>query len=254
MEADRHAYGRGRERFGELWPPASPESTPWPVVVLLHGGFWRAGRTLEIMHPLAIDLAGRDLAVWNLEYRRVGQYGGGWPGTLRDVAAGIDHLVTLAAQFPLDLDQVTVIGHSAGGHLALWAAARSKLPKRAPGARPKVRPRQVMSLAGVPDLVAAAAAGTGDGAARAFLRAGPEAEPERYRLASPLALLPLGVPTVLVHGDADTVVPVTFSRDYAAAATAAGDKAELVELPGVDHTAPIDPGSAAWYEVLRRLA
>ena len=79
IEPERHAYGRGRERFGELWPPASPDPEPWPVVVLLHGGFWRAGRTLESMRPLAIDLAGRDLAVWNLEFRRVGQYGGGWP-------------------------------------------------------------------------------------------------------------------------------------------------------------------------------
>jgi acetyl esterase/lipase len=253
IEPERHAYGRGRERFGELWPPASPDPGPWPVVVLLHGGFWRAGRTLESMRPLAIDLAGRDLAVWNLEFRRVGQYGGGWPGTLRDVATGIDHLIALAEHLPLDLDRVTVIGHSAGGHLALWAAARSRLPARAPGARPKVVPRQVVSLAGVCDLVAAADEGIGEGAVRAFLRAGPEAEPERYRLASPLALLPTGVPAVLVHGEADTRVPVAQSRAYAAAATAAGDRVDLVALPGVDHAAPADPGSPAWYEVLRRL-
>jgi acetyl esterase/lipase len=250
---ERLGYGRGPQRFGELWPPASPDPAPWPVVVLLHGGFWRAGPTLEAMRPLAIDLAGRDLAVWNLEYRRVGQRGGGWPGTLRDVAVGIDHLVALAGRFPLDLGQVTVIGHAAGGQLALWAAARSRLPPRAPGARPKVVPRQVVSLAGVCDLVAAARERIGDGAVPAFLRAGPEAEPERYRLASPLALLPTGVPAVLVHGDADARVPVTQSRAYAAAAAAAGDRVDLVELPGVDHLVPTDPGSPAWYEVLRRL-
>jgi acetyl esterase/lipase len=254
IDPERHEYGRGRGRFGELWPPASPEATPWPVVVLLHGGMWRASRTLESMRPLAIDLAGRDLAVWNLEFRRVGQYGGGWPGTMRDVGLGIDHLAALAERFPLDLERVVVIGHAAGGQLALWAAGRARLPARAPGGRPKVRPRQVVSLAGICDLAAAADDGLGDGAARAFMRATPAAEPERYRLASPMALLPTGVPTVLVHGDADASVPVAHSRAYAAAAAAAGDPVDLVELPGADHAAPADPGSPAWYEVLRRLA
>ena len=99
------------------------------MVVLLHGGFWRAQRTLELMRPLAADLAGRGFAAWNLEYRRVGQPGGGWPGTCEDVAAGLDHLARLAGREPLDLDRLVVAGHSAGGHLALWSAAR-------PGRRP----------------------------------------------------------------------------------------------------------------------
>jgi pimeloyl-ACP methyl ester carboxylesterase len=116
------AYGPGPDRFGELWRPAG--SGPWPVVALLHGGFWRTGRTLELMRPLAADLAGRGFAAWNLEYRRVGQPGGGWPGTCEDVAAGLDHLEGLASRAPLDLDRLVVAGHSAGGHLALWSAAR----------------------------------------------------------------------------------------------------------------------------------
>jgi acetyl esterase/lipase len=245
------AYGPGTDRFGELWRPGG--AGPWPVVALLHGGFWRAPRTLELMRPLAADLAARGFAVWNLEYRRVGQPGGGWPGTCEDVAAGLDHLAGLAGRAPLELDRLVVAGHSAGGHLALWSAARAGLPAGAPGAGPRVRPRLVVSLAGVCDLEAGAADGIGEGAVAEFLGAAPDQAPERYRLASPRARLPLGVGQLLVHGDADTRVPVSQSRAYAAAAAAAGDPVELVELAGVDHMAVIDPASPAWAEVTRRL-
>jgi acetyl esterase/lipase len=245
------AYGPGPDRFGELWRPAG--AGPWPVVALLHGGFWRATRTLELMRPLAADLAGRGFAAWNLEYRRVGQPGGGWPGTCEDVAAGLDHLAGLAGRAPLDLDRLVVAGHSAGGHLALWSAARAGLPRGAPGAAPLVAPCQAVSLAGVCDLHAGAADGIGEDAIAGFLGATPDQAPERYRLASPRSRLPLGVGQLLVHGDADTRVPVEQSRAYAAAAAAAGDPVELVELAGVDHMAVIDPASPAWAEVTHRL-
>jgi acetyl esterase/lipase len=245
------AYGPGPDRFGELWRPAG--EGPWPVVALLHGGFWRAGRTLELMRPLAADLAGRGYAAWNLEYRRVGQPGGGWPGTCEDVAAGLDHLAGLAGRAPLDLDRLVVAGHSAGGHLALWAAARAGLPPGAPGAAPLVTPWLAVSLAGVCDLHAGAADGIGEDAVAGFLGATPDQAPERYRLASPRSRLPLGVRQLLVHGDADTRVPVSQSRAHAAAAAAAGDPVELVELAGADHLAVIDPASPAWAEVTRRL-
>jgi acetyl esterase/lipase len=245
------AYGGGSEQFGELWRPGGEE--PWPVAVLLHGGFWRSQRTLELMRPLAADLAGRGFAVWNLEYRRVGQPGGGWPGTLEDVAAGMDHLAGLAGREPLELSRLVVVGHSAGGHLALWSAARPGLPAAAPGSAPLVVPRLVVSLAGVCDLHAGARDGIGEGAVAEFLGAGPDQAPERYRLTSPLARLPLGVRQVLLHGDADPRVPVEQSRAYAAAAGAAGDPVELVELPGVDHMAVIDPASPAWAAVAARL-
>jgi acetyl esterase/lipase len=245
------AYGTRPDHVGELWRPV--RGGPWPVVALLHGGFWRSQRSLELMRPLAADLAGRGFAVWNLEYRRVGQPGGGWPGTLEDVAAGVDHLVRLAARVPLDLDRLAVVGHSAGGQLALWSAARPGLPVGAPGAGPLVVPSMAVSLAGVCDLVAAARAGTGEGAVAAFLGAGPDEAPERYRLASPRARLPLGVRQVLFHGDADRRVPVEQSRAYAAAAAAAGDSVDLVELAGVDHMAPVDPSSSAWLQVVGRL-
>ncbi|HEX7149236.1 MAG TPA: alpha/beta hydrolase [Actinomycetota bacterium] len=245
------AYGPGTDRFGELWRPAG--DGPWPVVALLHGGFWRARRTLELMRPLAADLAGRGLAAWNLEYRRVGQPGGGWPGTFQDVAAGLDHLAGLAGREPLDLDRLVVAGHSAGGHLALWSAARPGLPAGAPGAGPRVVPRLAVSLAGVCDLAAGADDGLGEGAVAELLGATPSQDPGRYRLASPLHRLPLGVAQLLVHGDADTRVPVAQSRAYAAAATAAGDPVELVELAGAGHMDVIDPASPAWAEVTRRL-
>jgi acetyl esterase/lipase len=249
--ASAEAYGPGTDRFGELWRPAG--DGPWPVVALLHGGFWRARRTLELMRPLAADLAGRGLAAWNLEYRRVGQPGGGWPGTFQDVAAGLDHLAALAGREPLDLDRLVVAGHSAGGHLALWSAARPGLPAGAPGAGPRVVPRLAVSLAGVCDLAAGADDGLGEGAVAELLGATPGQNPARYRLASPLARLPLGVAQLLVHGDADTRVPVAQSRAYAAAAAAAGDPVELVELAGAGHMDVIDPASPAWAEVTRRL-
>ena len=251
MTPPAEPYGPGPDRFGELWRPAGPG--PWPVVALLHGGFWRAGRTLELMRPLAADLAGRGYAAWNLEYRRVGQPGGGWPGTCEDVAAGLDHLAGLAGRAPLDLDRLVVAGHSAGGHLALWSAARAGLPPGAPGAAPLVTPWLAVSLAGVCDLHAGAADGIGEDAVAGFLGATPDQAPERYRLASPRSRLPLGVRQLLVHGDADTRVPVEQSRAHAAAAAAAGDPVELVELAGVDHLAVIDPASPAWAEVIHRL-
>jgi len=248
-----HRYGTGPDQAGELWLPDGPPERRWPVAVLLHGGFWRAQRTLELMRPMAADLALRGMAVWNLEYRRVGGRGGGWPGTLEDVAAGVDALAELTGPWPLDLGRVVAIGHSAGGQLALWAAARPGLPAGTPGAGPAVVPAAVVSLAGVCDLAAAARDGLGEGAAVAFLGATPGEAPDRYALASPLARLPVGARQLLVHGDADGRVPVGQSRAYAAAAAAAGDPVDLLELPGVDHMAVIDPASPAWTATAARL-
>ncbi len=247
-EAVRIDYGAGRDQLGELTLPAGGE--PVPVVVVVHGGFWRAQRGLELGRPLAADLAARGVAAWNVEYGRTGPDGtGGWPTTLTDVAAAVDALagpVAAAAPGRLDLDRVSAVGHSAGGHLVAWAASRHLLPAGAPGADPAVRLSRVVCQAGVLDLVAADHEGLGDGATAALLGGASAEVPERYSLASPLALLPTGVPVTCVHGDADENVPLSQSRAYVAAAVAAGDDATLDVVPGADHFTLIDPASDAW--------
>lgn len=236
-------YGPARAQVAEMWHPGV--DGPLPVVVLVHGGFWRARYTKGLMRPLAADLSRRGVAVLNVEYRRTGRGGGGggWPSTMEDLAAGVD----LLARVPgVDLDRVAVCGHSAGGQLALWSAARHLLTEGSPGAAPAVRPCGVVSLAGVTDLAAAASRGVGSGAVELLLGGRPDDVPERYAVASPSALVPVGVETVLVHGTADAAVPYDLSEGYSAAAGAAGDPVRLLGLEGVDHMSLIDVRSAAW--------
>jgi acetyl esterase/lipase len=229
-------YGDDREQFGELWPrPAGA------CVVLLHGGYWRRRYRLDLMHALASDLWCAGYTVWNLEYRRVGCPGGGWPGTFSDVAAGLGALAGLAPAHGIKLERVTVVGHSAGGHLALWLAA----------GRPAhgIRPALVIGLAPVSDLVLAYERGLSEHAAAELLGGTPASYPGRYRDLSPAALLPMGCRQVIVHGTADDAVPYDLSTRYAAAARRAGDECRLVSLPGVGHIELIDPGTRAWRTV-----
>lgn len=236
-------YGEGPEQVGNLHLPAGVGG-PWPCVVLIHGGFWRARWDRTLMTPLAIDLARRGLAAWNIEYRRVGQDGGGWPGTLDDVAAAVD---LLAGIDDVDTFRVATCGHSAGGHLALWAAGRRRLPHRAVGSAPVVAPVAAVSQAGVVDLLAGADANLGDGAIQAFLGADPSSSPDRYAIASPAGLLPLGVRQLLLHGDADDIVPSVQSVDFGRAASDLGDDVTVTVLPGVDHFQVVEVGHAAWH-------
>jgi acetyl esterase/lipase len=255
-------YGPEYVQFGELYLPASAggSSTALPVVVLIHGGYWRARYDLTLMDGLAQDLAMRGYAAWNIEYRRVGDPGGGWPGTFLDVARAADHVQVMAASYGLDSGRVVAIGHSAGGHLAFWLAARAspRIPAGSPlaalpvaqDARHSVvsplRLAGVISLAGVLDLEAAWKLHLSNDAVVELLgEAWPDA-PDRYNAASPAALLPLGVPQVLLHGTRDVNVPIEISRDYAAKARAMHDPVEYIELEGVDHFDLIDPRSYAW--------
>jgi acetyl esterase/lipase len=246
-----HSYGPAPSQHGSLHLPSGP--APHAVVVLLHGGFWWHRYDRSLMVPLALDLVARGHAVWNLEYRRVGEPGGGWPGTFADIAAGVDHLAVIGPALGLAIDRVVAVGHSAGGHLALWAAARTGLPDGAPGARPAVALRAAVGQAPVADLRRAVGLDLGPGAVVGLLGGAPAAEPERYALASPIERLPIGVPQVVVHGDRDRLVPIELSRGYTAAARDTGDVVDFVELPGVGHFEPIDPGHHGWLAVVDRL-
>ena len=233
MKGSLHRYGGHRSQAADLTLPDGPG--PHPVVILIHGGCWRARYDRHLMDGLAADLTERGRAAWNIEYRRVGlRAGGGWPATFDDVSAAIDHLAELDA--PLDLERVAAVGHSAGGHLALWAAGRK-------GAR--VPLSAVVGQAAVSDLEQAAAQGVCGGMVEQLLGGPPDRVPDRYREASPARRLPLEVPTLLVHGGRDDIVPAAMSREFAAAAGC-----ELAELAHDGHFEHIEPGSRAWATVV----
>jgi acetyl esterase/lipase len=244
-----YRYGPHPSQCADLHRPPTPG--PHPVIVLVHGGSWQTRYGKVVTRGLAVDLAAGGWAVWNIEYRRVGPGGGGgWPATFEDVAAAIDRLADIDGdKNGLDLDRVVAVGHSAGGHLALWAAGRERLPDGAPGAGPRVRPAAAVSLAGVNDLGAAYAAHPPVGAAvGALMGGGPDELPEAYALADPIRQVPLAVPVLLVHGTEDATVSVARSRDYAAAAREAGGEVRLVEIPGPAgaHRRVLNPFGTAW--------
>jgi acetyl esterase/lipase len=212
-----------------------PARLPAPIVVLIHGGFWRAEIDRTHTGPMASALATAGHVVAIPEYRRTGQEGGGWPGTFDDITAALEAMPDLLA--PYGPGPATLVGHSAGGHLALWAATRP-----APGVR------AVVSLAGCADLVMCARLGLDDGATDLLLGGSPDQVPERYASADPARLPAPGVPVTMLHGTADDRVPVEVSRSYAARRDA-----DLRELPGVGHFALIDPLSEVWPRVLKTL-
>jgi acetyl esterase/lipase len=248
----RIPYGQGAHQFGDLRLPSGPG--PHPVVVMVHGGFWRAKYDLEHVGHLCADLARRGYATWSLEYRRVGHEGGGWPGTFEDVARGVDFLRTLESSHPLDLSRVVLMGHSAGGHLALWLAARHRLRPGEPLYQPDpFRPRGVVALAGVVDLERAHALRLSSDIVTEFLGGSPAQVPERYRLGSPSALIPLGVPQILIHGTEDDTVPASLSTGYHLRATALGDDVRLIPLPSAGHFEVINPLAQEWPQVLEAI-
>jgi len=243
-------YGLSESQVGDLYVPGA---TRPPVVCLLHGGFWRMPYGRDEFSPVARDLAARGFAVWNLEYRRLGAPGGGWPGTLQDVAAGIDHLARLVGErVELDLSRVVVVGHSAGGHLALWCAARRSKQGvlRTPAS---VQPVAAAGLAAVVDLARTFSLSAENSPVGELLGGSPEEQPERYAAASPMALLPLGVNQLIVHGVMDEALPIEITRDYVQAAKAAGDSVQFSELPNARHMDCLDPGSEAHVTLCRWL-
>jgi acetyl esterase/lipase len=245
----RVPYGSDEAQFGELWLPEG--GGPHPVVVLLHGGYWRARHGLEYFGHAAAALRDERLAAWNVEYRRLGNPGGGWPGTFQDVGRALDALRGLAGRFPLDLGRVVALGHSAGGQLALWAAGRHRLPDGGPLASPDpLRLAGAIGLAGVSDLRRAWQLRLGDAVVNDLMGGAPAEVGARYRSASPFELLPLGVPQVLIHGADDVNVPLELSERYHQAALTAGDRCELMVLAGAGHFEVVDPHTAEWQRVL----
>jgi acetyl esterase/lipase len=248
------SYGPLPEHLVDVRLPAGDAVLgPAALVIVVHGGFWKAEWDRGHAAEQSAGLAAAGHAVATVEYRRVRMAGGGWPGTLDDMALLADTVPALvAAALPgrVAPGRTMLIGHSAGGHLVTWAASRHRLRPSSPWHRAGALPVGVVSLAGVLDLGLAAALGLGGGATQALLGGEPDERPERYAVADPARLLPTGVPTVLVHGTRDEDVPVEVSRSYAAAAGAAGQQVALHELPDADHMALIDPGSPAWPAVL----
>lgn len=245
------SYGAEPDHVVDLW---LPQGEPAPLVVLLHGGFWRA--TIDRMHlrPMAGGLVEAGYAVAVPEYRRIGQAGGGWPGTFADVATMLDRLPELVAPYGLDAADAVWAGHSAGGHLALWASLRHRLPTDTPWHLPTVPAvRKVVSLAGCADLSLVSAWQLGRGAANDLIGGTPGEHPDRYALADPSLLLPGAVPTVHLHGTEDGHVPIAIGREYAARARRVASPIEFLELPAVEHFALIDPLSTAWPHVLAAL-
>ncbi len=249
----RIAYGDDPNQFGQLRLPS--KEGPFPVVIVIHGGCWLSQYDLHHISPLAAEITKMGVATWSLEYQRVGNEGGGWPGTFQDVAAGADHLRKLAQEFPLDLNRIIAIGHSAGGHLALWLAARHKIPEN--GVLYKQNPlpvKGVVSLAGVGDLSPPNLQEICGGVIQKLM-GGTRAEvPDRYAQGSPLELLPLGVPQILIQGSRDQIVPVESVRDYYEAARKSGDKADLVILQEAGHFEVVMPTTFAWPEVRKAIA
>ncbi|MEX3914398.1 alpha/beta hydrolase family protein [Bacillus paralicheniformis] len=249
------SYGVHHSQYGVLRVPKGKE--PHPVIVTIHGGFWQSRFNLKENNPIAMDLTNRGYATWNIEYRRVGEEGGGWTGTFNDVIDAINHLTHLKEPYSLDLSAVIIIGHSAGGQLALWLASRNVQVKSDQTFNELIVPiKKVISLAGVTDLKKMWEFHKEKGVrshVSALIGGAPQEVAERYKMVSPIELLPIKIDQVLVHGMLDRHVPVEISKDYYLKATEQGCNVSLVVLSDVEHFKIIDPTSTAWDSVIESI-
>ena len=241
----RIKYGDDSLQFGNLRLPKRPG--PHPVVLFIHGGCWQSRYDIAHVGALEQALADSGFAVWSLEYRRVGNDGGGWPGTFTDIGQGADHLRELATHYALDLNRVIASGHSAGGQFALWLAARPKIaPSSALVAANPLKVHGVLALAPAPDLEGLHASGVCGNVINRLMGGSPADHPDRYAAASPMQLTPIGVPQQLVIGALDqSWTPI--GRSYIARANAAGDAlVEVVEAPESGHFDLLAPDTTTW--------
>jgi acetyl esterase/lipase len=254
---ERIAYGNGPQQFGELRIPKG--DGPFPVMVVIHGGCWQNEFDYVYMTRLAAWFTEQGVATWTIEYRRLGDSGGGWPGTFLDVAAATDALRGMAAKSHLDLNRVYAAGHSAGGQLALWLASRARLPKSSELYRENpVAIHGVLGLAAITNLekYRIGPPNSCHSSVEPLLGGGPDKVSSRYAETSPSQRLPLGARQVFIQGAKDPIVEAASVREYVQVAKKAGDSAEILPLPEAGHfetCVPLPPTKSVFEEALRKL-
>ncbi|KQM41382.1 alpha/beta hydrolase [Sphingomonas sp. Leaf10] len=241
-------YGTDQLQSVDLWLPSGDPPGCWPTVVMVHGGCWQSSiADRRLMDWVAADLRADGIAVWNIDYRGVDRDGGGYPGTFCDAAAAVDLLREHAEACRLDLSRIVAVGHSAGGHLALWLAARHRLPRHSPLATEDPLPiAHVVSLGGLPDLAAVEASPDNGCGTKVIAQLVGGDRPDRFADTSVVELLPVGVPIDLIDGAQDRIVPAHMAPAFAAAAQAAGDRVTQRRVDDTGHVELIAPGTTAW--------
>lgn len=253
----RIPYGPGPFQYGDLWIPEAPAHSLLPLVVFFHGGWWKSEYDIGYAGHLCSALRKEGIASWSVEYRRVGDTGGGWPTTFQDAAAGFDFVKTLAAKYPLDLSRVITMGHSAGGHLAFWLAGRHHIDPHSPmfQPQPQVPLLGAISLAGAVDLrLTIDLSGHFTFAhdkheVYALMGGKPEDMLDRYKVANPGDLLPFNVSQILIQGTDDGEIPPDLPSRWAEMSRRMGDRAAVITIPAADHFDVVDPESQAWNTV-----
>jgi len=228
----RIEYGSDPQHFAELRLPDG--AGPFPFLLVIHGGFWQSAYDLKHIGSLCAALTDKGIVTCNLEYRRIGNSGGGWPGTFQDVSLATDNIMdTISSDSRVDVARAAVMGHSAGGHLALWLASTHRVPKASPLRRAQKYRQQL-----------------GNGAVAKLMGGSPDQYPERFDAGSPIELLPSGSRQILIHGTEDDIVPFSQSEKFVERAEQLGEQPTLVKLEGVGHFELIDPESDAWSKVV----
>jgi acetyl esterase/lipase len=246
----RVTYGQDPQHFAELRFPVG--RGPFPFLFVIHGGFWQSSYDLSHIGHLCAAFTSKGIITCNIEYRRLGDAGGGWPGTFQDIALATDHILEMfSSDQRVDAARTAVIGHSAGGHLALWLGGRHRISSSSPlHADPKYRLGIAVSLAGVCNLRAAWKQRLGKGVVTRLMGGTPDQYPDRYDAGSPIELLPTGTRQVLIHGSVDDIVPASQSEEFVERAERLGECPTLVKLDGIGHFELIDPESDPWSAVV----
>jgi acetyl esterase/lipase len=249
MEKIKIQYGQDSLQFGNLMLPSASSGSP--VVMIIHGGCWSNNYDYTLMDEMAFDLAQRGYVTWNIEYRRIEDEGGGWPGSFNDVANAFKHLTKIAKDYPLDLNNIIVTGHSAGGHLALMLGAQPQIKPKSQIKVSDLPPiKGIISLAGITDLSTYLSPDWCGSNILKLVGGSPDQYPDRYKEGSPITYLPLNIPQKLITGVNDKRVSVDHITPYSNRAKEVGDPIELLTIPDAGHFEVIKPGSVAWKKIV----